>query len=649
MGDQRNQKLPFMFETWPSGATEASASFILPLQPETYRATTPTRSSLAYTKGGVHEERSGLSVRKFSIGGTFGYQGTLPGGHGRHLSGIQACGWELFKEIESMFTDFYEQFGTAHEFDQAQQPELRYYNFTDEEYYVVQVQMFEIVRNVQRRHLYQYKIELAGIRKLDEKRLPDSDLVFSSLNDLAAPNTEDLTFWGNLLEGYQAVSTTIIDALSSVDDLKGEFDIISSGVVGFQKGISDFIEAPFGLVGSAIDNIEKIIGVVEDFTEIPYEITGYLRSEELNLKRMVTRSDLFHTPEVNASGSDTIDTIDQPDVSTTKTVHNVVTAPLPSGQTSIEQDSGSVAVNSPEDILFDQDLESAIDSRVKITRIKDNETLEYIAYREMGDSLLWVNIAILNELEYPYIVPPNSKEAYSPPLAEDLAYLPIPEETRIIYADNITVQVGEAVVIEENGIIEGGVVEEIQQGVNGQEIVVESPLKNSFSIGAYITSHETKLKVLISGDEIKVPGEFEGIPVYTTEDEGFEAFLFGIDEYLTKEGMQKVSTTGAVERIVGLSNLEMQLSHRLSTARGALAHLGHPQYGSSIPSLIGKAGTDVWLERIRIEAKLSVLEDPRIVKVNSLTVEIQGSAAVVEAFVLPVDQSTYQKLNLVVS
>lgn len=636
-----------MFETWPSGATEAERAYILPIQPETYRAATPTRSSIVYTKGGVHEERSGLGVRRFSIAGTFGYLGTQGGG-GRHLGGVQLTGWHLFKELESLFNNFYEQFGTGQTFDKKTQPELRYYNFTDEEYYVVQVKMFEVVRNIQRRHLYQYKIELLGVKKLDEKEdLFAGDDVFTILNDINAPNNEELTFWGKMLERYTSVSTTINDAVTYVEDLKTEFDTISSAVVGFRKGISDFIEAPFGLVGSTIDNIDKIVSSIESFSEIPHEITDYLRREERNLKRMVNRNDLFHTPEIDASGSETTETIETVEVEEDKTTYNIVTAALPGGETSIEE-NGSIAITSPGDDLFDPGLEFAEDAQVKASRIRDNDTLESIAYREMGDSLLWTNIAVLNDLESPYIVPPNSKEAYSPALAEDVTYLDIPADTRTIYADTISVSDGDVVVLEDGGILEDAVVESIQQGVGGQEIIVENPLKNGFPAGSYITSHERKLNVLVSGDEIKVPGDFIGIPSYTTDEEGFEAFLFGIDEFLSDNGRQQVDSTGALKRIIGLSNLEMQLSHRLSTARGALAHLGHPRYGSSIPLLIGKAGLDVWLERIRVEAKLSILEDPRIVRVGNITFEVRGTGAFIEAFAYPVDQTSFQKLNLVV-
>jgi phage baseplate assembly protein W len=70
----------------------------------------------------------------------------------------------------------------------------------------------------------------------------------------------------------------------------------------------------------------------------------------------------------------------------------------------------------------------------------------------------------------------------------------------------------------------------------------------------------------------------------------------------------------------GVPNLQQALLLRFLTHKGALAHLGHPEYGSELYKVIGERNT----ETNRNRAKLYVLEalshEPRIAEVLSITV-----------------------------
>ena len=72
----------------------------------------------------------------------------------------------------------------------------------------------------------------------------------------------------------------------------------------------------------------------------------------------------------------------------------------------------------------------------------------------------------------------------------------------------------------------------------------------------------------------------------------------------------------------GTNNLAQATTHRLTTPRGEL--LGHGGYGSLLPVMIGTASVPESARLLAIEAKGTLLQDPRITAVMSINV-VQGS------------------------
>src|SRR6266571_3963613 len=91
--DIRDQKLPYMFETVDAQGNPLE-QYILPINPESYDLSHSTRTNVTQTLGGAFEDNTGLGLPRISMQGTFGYLGTLVGGHGRSLSSIPKDGWE---------------------------------------------------------------------------------------------------------------------------------------------------------------------------------------------------------------------------------------------------------------------------------------------------------------------------------------------------------------------------------------------------------------------------------------------------------------------------------------------------------------------------------------------------------------------------
>lgn len=110
-----------------------------------------------------------------------------------------------------------------------------------------------------------------------------------------------------------------------------------------------------------------------------------------------------------------------------------------------------------------------------------------------------------------------------------------------------------------------------------------------------------------------------------------------------RSGLQDLTT------LTGVENLEQALLLRMLTPKGALAHLGHPQYGCRLEELVGEINT----ERTRNRAKMFALEclaqEPRVLKILSLEVRASRtdrSRIDIDATLKVIEQAT--PLNLVI-
>lgn len=92
--------------------------------------------------------------------------------------------------------------------------------------------------------------------------------------------------------------------------------------------------------------------------------------------------------------------------------------------------------------------------------------------------------------------------------------------------------------------------------------------------------------------------------------------------------------------ITGADNLVQAIWLRLNTPQGALAELGHPDYGSRLYRLIGELDGQVTRDRARLYVASALRQETRIARTVSIHVtgEVQGKSArlIVTATVLPV-------------
>jgi phage baseplate assembly protein W len=72
--------------------------------------------------------------------------------------------------------------------------------------------------------------------------------------------------------------------------------------------------------------------------------------------------------------------------------------------------------------------------------------------------------------------------------------------------------------------------------------------------------------------------------------------------------------------VAGVPNLQQALLLRFLTPRGALTHLGHPQYGSNLYKLLGELNTETNRSRAKLYALEALAHESRIAEVLSVTV-----------------------------
>jgi phage baseplate assembly protein W len=73
--------------------------------------------------------------------------------------------------------------------------------------------------------------------------------------------------------------------------------------------------------------------------------------------------------------------------------------------------------------------------------------------------------------------------------------------------------------------------------------------------------------------------------------------------------------------IDGADNLRQAVVMRLLTPRGELAPLGHPEYGSRLPDLVGEVNTETTRNRIRLAVLEALAQEQRIQEVTEVAVQ----------------------------
>jgi hypothetical protein len=592
----RSQRMPFMFEFHDKNGQLMSTdnlllnTFVFPVNPESYSCEIAPLTQITKTMSGGFVDTIGSTMPKINMQGTFGFTGTFNPRAQQSDPPEKKSGWKIYNEFESQFKIFYNRFGTHWDTGEKtkvswssldEKPEIAFFNFTDAHYYYVVINHFRVMRNINRRFLYQYELSMTATRKIaqgDVKKKDDIEQKFNSTP--SKPDASTLSSFEKVAKIALSIAPAVTSLVSAVQQ---DIKTLTEQAAMVRNGVSAVIAAPYELVNSVVQGIRSINATLTSFSTVPNEVICTLRETTREMLNLAIHPEMFFDTGVSVNCY---------------------------GTTSIGHD----------------------------------DNLETLAYRNLGDSRRWDEIATLNKLEYPYIADTLS-QTVSATKASGVT-------PGTIAAGAITINVGLTLIPGDVVLLTSGTISEVATvlSYSAPNATLTTPIINSYPSGSAASSHERVLNVVLTGSTIKIPQNVIGTRSITmTEPDR----LFGCDEFLNDAGDHERQATGlsanaTTKTVTGYDNLIMQLQHRLNTRRGELAALGHPEYGCNLPLFIGKIGVDYWYERALLEAETAIREDPRVQDVTNLSLSADSTAVYLLGDIIPIGSKSAAPLRLTI-
>ena len=142
-------------------------SYKFVLNPEEYQLSEPNRATLTQTKAGAWIDEFGAGVPMISFKGTTGFKnGTKD----------PKSGFYRFRELREMIRKVYDRVKPGQVVPADK--ELKFYNYTDGQYWIVTPLTFDLLRSVARPTMYAYNIQLICQRVINQ---PYDDMTIESM------------------------------------------------------------------------------------------------------------------------------------------------------------------------------------------------------------------------------------------------------------------------------------------------------------------------------------------------------------------------------------------------------------------------------------------------------------------------------------
>ena len=668
------------FEGLSSGTVERVD---LKINPSQYRVSEPTRQNVTQTIAGAWVDYYGLGLPKITMSGTTGWRppaaagsGAKKGVFGDVLPAIKDVGASFsslihgtspnqgpqpsgLKDFISLRNQIFRTYALLIQKlpidfkDRVQSPiQLRFYAWDTQDYYIVLIDNFELVRNASRPMLYDYNISMTVIGYVDSKTTTKDYLKqYWSPNGRTASILEGLQrFLTNAQNFENSVNVFSQSISSSIGFFTNQITAISTALTSLVNGASTLMSLPQTVIQDAMVSARELAGLITTFENIPTRLQADMNNDVVSaycaLSALNTYTVLFTQPFGNAFA-----TAPWANLSCSSTLGIPPDPTQPDFGIAAPVKGSSSATTGVYDPNMTQGAPVSVGSatlattkyRIKEVVISEGQTpetlIQSIGGLDSNVAQVWQQIVTLNNLEYPYIAPSASFQSQFYSIVTANFYgtpgTVIPSGTSISTlqsaspGDQIIFSTLASTIIGLNGVASvqaraGGAGDYANikplaithiVDVSGNPIVlpgvtgIENPTAGS---GGKI------VRVLRPGQKIQIPVPQSTAAVETVVDRTnvVEQNLFGNDVFLDTSGDLQSDFSGDLAIVRGLENMQTALIDRLTTNQGEL--IKHPTYGAPIQRIVGQPGDRNALAIARLELIGTLLSDPRILNVSNL-------------------------------
>ncbi len=293
----------FTFEYY-NKATGDRKHITLLINPEEFTVTEPARITVTQTKGGAFVDHFGQGLKQVTIRGVTGYKPPQ-----REGKVAKTSGHFHFIELRKLIRDWTE---FAKDPSTSKDHVMRFYNWTDEEYWEIAITQFNLMRATNRPMLYQYNITFIVLRDIDRApkeydtgdehmgKIPYYDYLMAPESRVpivaAKVNTEtgflnniinkvgDMTglstgtqIWGSLIAKGAEVYDTVSGTYKTITSVISEVERTTRSIGLFVDGVTSFISKPFESVQNITITIGDIIDDLCAVSDLPHELIRSFR------------------------------------------------------------------------------------------------------------------------------------------------------------------------------------------------------------------------------------------------------------------------------------------------------------------------------------------------------------------------------------
>jgi LysM repeat protein len=272
--------------------------------------------------------------------------------------------------------------------------------------------------------------------------------------------------------------------------------------------------------------------------------------------------------------------------------------------------------------------------------VKTGDTLQSISVSTTGSADSWMDIALLNNLRYPYIS--DDVEEIAGQLNTSLYLTRIAHAgDSVVYVNGINqlVQTGTVLFFILNNPLSNGSLNSLSDIVNidgvvrdiipGQSrVLLNTALTNTYDAGTKIdvlnTQNNTTSRIISPGQFILVPSTSLNASVVKSISLDLNDIysMLGQDFRLDQDGQLQPDSNGDVQTLIGIDNLGQAMWHRLITEQKELVY--HPKYGNPLIDYIGSINTGALAVLATQQIKETLLADPRIDSIQTIKTTVIG-------------------------